>query len=158
MKAYPTRKTASGFTFVEALMTIAILGIMAAVLISAFSSTAQDSNRMIARQQQAAVQAAVNCWVNGDSNRVNTINATTGTAKLRTIEEIRADWNSRVTSLARLNVVAPYLDPTTVEHLTDRTVNTGRIKSDALSATKQHLALPDWAANSFPKVELNTDP
>lgn len=162
MKApHPRKLTAArGFTFVEALMTIAILGVMAAVLISAFSSTSTDASRMIARQQQAAVQAAVNSWVNGESNRVNTINATTGTAKLRTVEEIRTDYNSRITSLARLNLVAGYLDSTTVSHLTDptRTVNSGKIKSEALSATKKYISLPDWTtAIGYPQVLLNDE-
>lgn len=135
-------------------MTIAILGIMAAVLVSAFSSAATDASRMISRQQQAAIQSAVNAWVNGESNRVNVINATTGTAKLRTVEEIRADYNSRITTLARLNLVAAYLEDATKNHLFGYTTNTGRIKSEALNATKQYISLPDWAANSYPQVQL----
>ncbi|MFZ4763520.1 MAG: type II secretion system protein, partial [Roseimicrobium sp.] len=101
---------ASGFTLIEALMTVAILGIMAAVLVSAFSNTSTDTNRMVARQQQAAIQAALNSWVNGESNRANVINATTGTAKLRTIEEIRTTYNAVVTSSARLALISGYLD------------------------------------------------
>lgn len=135
-------------------MTIAILGIMAAVLVSAFSSAATDASRMISRQQQAALQGAVNAWVNGESNRVNVLNATTGTAKLRTVEEIRTDYNSRLTSLARLNLVASYLDETTQNHFFNATTNSGKIKSEALSATKQYISLPDWAANSYPQVQL----
>jgi prepilin-type N-terminal cleavage/methylation domain-containing protein len=153
----PTSRTCHGFTFIEALMTIAILGIMAAVLVSAFSSAATDASRMVARQQQAAIQAAVNGWVNGDSNRVNVIDATTGTGKLRTIEEIRDDYNSRVTSLARLNLVAGYLDSTTVTHLTSSTVNSSKIKSEALTATKQYISMPDWTATGYPQVLLTAE-
>jgi prepilin-type N-terminal cleavage/methylation domain-containing protein len=152
-----TSRIRRGFTFIEALMTIAILGIMAAVLVSAFSSAATDASRMIARQQQAAIQAAVNSWVNGDSNRVNVVNATTGTGKLRTVEEIRADYNSRLTSLARLNLVAGYLDSPTVAHLTSSTVNSGKIKSEALTATKQFISLPDWTATGYPQVLLTAE-
>jgi hypothetical protein len=140
-------------------MTIAILGIMAAVLVSAFSSTATDASRMIARQQQAAVQAAVNAWVNGESNRVNVINPTTGTAKLKTIEEIRTAYNSSATSVGRLNLVGEYLDGTTLQHLTDKeyTTSDARVKSEALSSSKQYITLPDWAANSYPQVVLNKE-
>src|SRR4051794_8744721 len=106
----------SGFTLVEALITIAIIGIMAALLISAFSNTAQDTSRMIARQQQAALQSAVSAWVNGDSNRSNVINATTGTAKLRTIEEIRTVYNAQTTTFARYSLVETYLDDATRAH------------------------------------------
>lgn len=157
MKTRTARTAAQGFTFVEALMTIAILGVMAAVLISAFSSAATDASRMISRQQQAALQAAVNAWVNGDSNRVNVINATTGTAKLRTIEEIRTDYNSRLTSLARLNLVASYLDDVSKNHFFSYTTNSGKIKSEALTATKQYISLPDWASNTYPQVQLLAD-
>lgn len=157
MKAPVKSHLTQGFTFVEALMTIAILGVMAAVLISAFSSAATDASRMIARQQQAAIQAAVNAWVNGDSNRVNVINATAGTGKLRTVEEIRADYNSRLTSLARLNLIAGYLDDTTKNHLFSYTTNSGKIKSEALTATKQYIALPDWASGDYPKATLTAE-
>ena len=143
-----------GFTFIEALMTIAILGIMAAVLVSAFSSAAADASRMIARQQQAAVQAAVNAWVNGEGNRVDVINATTGTAKMRTIEEIRTDYNSKASSKARLDLVAAYLDTTSAGHFNSYTTNSAKIKSEALSVTKQYISMPDWAANSYPQVLL----
>jgi prepilin-type N-terminal cleavage/methylation domain-containing protein len=147
------------FTFVEALMTIAILGIMASVLVTAFSSTSTDASRMIARQQQAAVQAAVNSWVNGETNRVNVIDATAGTAKLKTIEEIRAAYNNSATTLARLNLVGEYLDSTTLAHLTDTDYTTGaaKVKSEALASSKQYLTLPDWAANSYPQVVLNKE-
>jgi prepilin-type N-terminal cleavage/methylation domain-containing protein len=148
-----------GFTFVEALMTIAILGIMAAVLVSAFSSASTDASRMIARQQQAAVQAAVNAWVNGEGNRVVVINATAGTGKMRTIEEIRTIYNNTATSLDRLKLVGGYLDTTTLDHLTDTdySTNAGRIKSEALAVTKQYLSMPDWVPNGYPEVRLTKE-
>ncbi|MEZ0387144.1 MAG: type II secretion system protein [Verrucomicrobium sp.] len=145
------------FTLVEALVTIAILSIMAGVLISAFSSATTDSSRMIARQQQAAIQSALNAWVNGDSNRVNVINTTTGASKLRTIEEIRTDYNSRVTSLARLNLIAAYLDDPTKNHFFNSTKNADQIRSDALTATRQFITLPTWASGNYPQVLLTAD-
>lgn len=145
---------ATGFTLVEALVTIAILSIMAGVLISAFSNATTDASRMISRQQQAALQGAVNAWVNGDSNRVNVIDASAGTGKLRTVEEIRTDYNNRVTSLARLNLISAYLDDPTKNHFFDYTVNSDKIKSEALSATKQYISLPAWASSTYPQVLL----
>ncbi len=139
-------------------MTIAILGIMAAILISAFSSTSTDASKAIARQQQAAVQNALNAWVNGDSNRVNVINATTGASKPRTVEEIRTDYNSRTTSLARLNLISSYLDDVTKNHLFEYTTNSGKIKSDALNACKHYISLPDWTTtNGYPQALLTAE-
>src|SRR5687768_11263766 len=108
MNVSTTKHAGAGFTLVEALITIVIIGIMAAMLVSAFSSTAQDTSRMVARQQQAALQSALNAWVNGEGNRAVVINATTGTAKLRTIEEIRTDYNSQASTFARYSLVLPY--------------------------------------------------
>ena len=147
-------RSSAGFTLVEALITIAIIGIMAAMLISAFSSTAQDTSRMVARQQQAALQSALNDWVNGEGNRATVINATTGTAKVKTIEEIRTDYNTQTTTFARYTLVQSYLDETTKTHFASYTSDSAKIKSAALKSTNQYLSLPDWAANSYPQVLL----
>jgi prepilin-type N-terminal cleavage/methylation domain-containing protein len=149
-----SNRSSSGFTLVEALITIAIIGIMAAMLISAFSSTAQDTSRMVARQQQAALQSALNDWVNGEGNRATVINATTGTAKVRTIEEIRTDYNTQTTTFARYNLIQPYLDETTKGHFASYTTDAAKIKSAALKSTNQYLSLPDWTVNSYPQVLL----
>src|SRR5882757_5898245 len=110
MKPSSSPRTQAGFTLIEALMTIAILGLMAAIVVSAFSNAGTDAARIMARQQQAAVQAAVNAWVNSDGNRTDVINATTGTGKIHTIAQIQTTYNAATTSLARLNLVAAYLD------------------------------------------------
>ena len=57
-------------------MTIAILGIMATLVVSAFSNAGTDSARIVSRQQQASLQGALNAWVNGETNRTDVINAT----------------------------------------------------------------------------------
>ena len=154
MTITPHTARRDGFTFIEALMTIAIMGIMAALIVSAFSNAAADSNRIVSRQQQAALQSALNSWINGESNRVNVINATTGSAKLRTIEEIRAAYNGSLTSLARLNLVAGYLDAVSANMFTSATANPAKIKSDSLNSTKQYISMPDWVTDDYPKVLL----
>jgi hypothetical protein len=127
---------------------------MAAMLVSAFSSTAQDTSRMVARQQQAALQSALNSWVNGEGNRAVTINATTGTAKVKTIEEIRTDYNAQTSTFARYSLVESYLDDATKGHFASYTSDSGKIKSAALKSTNQYLSMPDWTANSYPQVLL----
>ena len=154
MKTRSRIMSAHGFTFVEALMTIAILSMMASILISAFSNTAADSNRIIARQQQAAVQSAVNAWVNSAANRVVVIDATAGTGKIMTITEIQTTYNAATTALARLQLVMSYLDNTTATYLTGATTNSAQVSSDALKGSKQHLEFPNWATGSYPQVTL----
>jgi hypothetical protein len=109
---------------------------------------------MVARQQQAALQSALNEWVNGEGNRATVINATSGTAKIKTIEEIRASYNTAATSVARYSLIQSYLDDATRAHFASYTTDAAKIKSAALKATNQYLSLPDWAANSYPQVVL----
>jgi prepilin-type N-terminal cleavage/methylation domain-containing protein len=153
----PTPK-ASGFTLIEALVTIAIIGIMTALVVSAFSNAGTDSARIISRQQQAALQAAVNAWVNGDANRTDVINATTGTGKIRTVAEIQTTYNAATTAVARLQLVQGYLDATTASYLISSSTNTSKITSDALNTTKQYLGMPNWTTTSvYPQVTLNSN-
>lgn len=141
MKTSP-RSQGHGFTMVEMLIVIAVIAIMASLVISAFANAAQDTRRVVARQQQAAVQSAVNAWVARQSSGNGSLSAA------------MAEYNAQPTSLARLNLVAGYLDEKTADHLRTNTVNTGQILSEALKKTNQYLELPVWAANSYPKVDL----
>jgi prepilin-type N-terminal cleavage/methylation domain-containing protein len=155
MKPIRPDHTHAGFTLIEALMTIAILGVMAAIVVSAFSNAGTDAARIIARQQQAAVQSAVNAWVNSDGNRTDVINATTGTGKLHTIAQIQTDYNNAATSLARLNLIASYLDSNTATYLTSSTTDANKISSDSLVKSKQYISMPSWDTGSYPQVTLN---
>ena len=142
----PSRRS-SGFTLTEALLTMAIIGIISSIVVSAMSNAAKDASRMVARQQQAQVQNAVNAWISGQTR-----DATTG--QVRSLESIRSDYNSRATSLARFNLVSGYLDESTAEHFTDTTTNSDRVKSEAMVNARQYLTLGTWVSGSYPKVEL----
>lgn len=154
MTVRPISRSNAGFTFIEALMTIAILGMMATLVVSAFSNAGTDSARIVSRQQQASLQTALNAWVNGESNRTDVINATLGTGRPRSLSQIRTAYNAVSGSLARFNLIAPYLDTSTSSYFTSYS-SSSQIKSDALNTTKQYLAFPDWADNSYPQVTLN---
>jgi len=147
----PTRKNpashaardlaARGFTMVEMLIVIAVIGIMSALVISAFSNAAQDTRRVVARQQQAAVQNAVNAWVNSVSQQQ-------GLAQARNL------YNLAGSSKGRLQLVQGYLDESTLSHFLSNTTSDGEVKSAALAKTNQYLLLDTWTAASYPKVEL----
>lgn len=154
MKTHLQSLRSQGYTLIESLMVIAIMGLMATIIVTSFSNVNADSSRTIARQQQAAIQNAVIAWVNSDTNRVNVINATTGTGKLRTIAEIQATYNALTTAQARFNLISPYLDNSTTSHFTSSTTNSSKISSDALANSKQYIAMPDWVTGSYPQVNL----
>lgn len=131
---------------IEMLIVIAVIGIMAALVISAFSNVSQDTRRVVARQQQAEVQNAVNAWVNSYSQSNG-------------LEAARTQYNgagSGNNSSARLAMVKSYLDDSTYSHLASNTSagDQDKVKSAAMKKTGQYIVLSDWAQNSYPKVEL----
>ena len=52
-----------GFSLVELLLVLGIISIMASIVINSFSNAAQDSRNVLAKQQQATLQSAINNWV-----------------------------------------------------------------------------------------------
>lgn len=126
---------------VEMLIVIAVIGIMSALVISSFSNAAQDTRRVVARQQQAAVQNAVNAWV-------NSVSQSQGLGQARNL------YNLAGSSKGRLQLVQTYLDEATLAHFLANTTNNNEVKSAALSKTSQYLLLDTWDAASYPKVEL----
>ncbi len=129
---------------VEMLIVIAVIGIMSALVITAFSNAAQDTRRVVARQQQAAVQSAVNAWVSSYSQQ-HGLSAT------------RAAYNAAASSKGRLQLVGNYLDESTLSHFLNpaNTTHNDQVQSAALKKIGQHLRLGEWSAASYPKVDLN---
>ena len=130
------------FTMVEMLIVISVIAVMAALVVSAFSNAAQDTRRVVARQQQTAVQNAVNAWISA---------ASSGTGSLA---DARTAYNAKPTSLTRLNLVGNYLDEKTLDQFLLNPTHTNQVQSQALKKTNQYLELGTWNAGSYPKVEL----
>jgi len=149
----------NGFSFVEAIFTIAIIGIMSSLVVAAISNASRDAHRVMGRQQQAAVQSALTAWVMAQ-NRVG------NTAQLRGLESVRISYNALGTTSARFNLLIPnatsadpnlragFLDQTTADHFLDYTTGTDKLKTAALDNAKQYLSLPTWQSGDFPRVDL----
>ncbi len=135
----------SGFTFLEVIIVVAVIGIMSALAISAFSSGAADAREVVARQQQATIQSAVNAWVCGRLS---------GSV---TVAEVRAIYNSEVGSEARLALVSAYLDDLSYRHFFEQSsaTNEDRVESSATRKLGRYISLPDWGSGSYPKVDLD---
>lgn len=157
MRLEKTRR--NGFSFVEAIFTIAIIGIMSSLVVAAISNASRDAHRVMARQQQTAVQSALTAWVMAQT-RVGT------TAQVRSLESVRTTYNSLGTTSARFNLLVPlpsspdpnlragFLDQTTADHFLDYTSSTDKLQSAALENAKQYLSLPTWQSGDFPRVDL----
>jgi len=132
---------------------------MSSLVVSAISNASRDAHRVMARQQQAAVQSALTAWVMAQT-RVGS------TAQVRGLEEVRLSYNALSTTSARFNLLVPnpaspdpslrvgFLDPTTADHILDYTTGTDRLKTAALENAKQYLTLPTWQSGDFPRVEI----
>jgi prepilin-type N-terminal cleavage/methylation domain-containing protein len=149
----------NGFTFVEAIFTIAIIGIMASLVVSAISNASRDANRVVARQQQAAINEALQAWVMSQMR-------VAGSGQIQSVDLIRADYNSRGTTQARFNLIIPmptattpdlrtgFLDQSTATHFLDYTTNSERLKSAALDGARQYIVLPNWIEGEAPTAEI----
>lgn len=157
--SFPARHWPRGFSFVEAIFTIAIIGIMSSLVVAAISNASRDAHRVMARQQQAAVQSALTAWVMAQTRMV-------ATAQVRSLENVRSTYNVIGTTSARFNLLVPnptspdpsaragFLDQTTADHFLDYTTSTDKLKTAALDNAKQYLSLPNWQSGDFPRVEL----
>jgi len=144
-----------GFSLIEAIFTIAIIGIMSTIVVSAISNASRDANRVVSRQQQATVQSALQSWVLGNMRFVGGAND----GMLRSIEDLRTTYNGTATTAARFQLIAPpvgegYLDPNTRDHFALHSVNSNRLETAALKAAKQHITLPNWQSGEFPRALL----
>lgn len=138
-------------------MTIGIMSIVTSLVVISVSNASRDASRVVARQQQAAVMSAVNAWVAANGRYPDTYSDASLRGKMISQETLRTTYNSYSTSLAKFNQISSYLDESTANHIISNTINSDKLKSEALNMTKQHLVLPNWDAGSYPKVNLNND-
>lgn len=138
--ARPTAKKTlcDGFTLIEMLLVVAVIGIMSALVVAAISNAGQDSRKIIARQQQVVVQEALNSWVAAQSS----------------ITVARQSYSNSATALAKINLISNYLDPGTYEHFTNNTTDASKVQSDALTKSGRYLQFRTWDASGYPKVDM----
>jgi prepilin-type N-terminal cleavage/methylation domain-containing protein len=136
------RRRLRGFTLIEALIVVTILGILAALAVAAYSNAAQDTRRVISRQQQAEVQNAVNAWVSSYTAR-----------STRSLKDARDIYSTAGTNLARFQLVDDYLDKSSRDHIL---ANSGTdVQSSAMKKIGVKLEFPAWTAINAPQVNLN---
>ncbi len=135
----------SGFTLVEVLVVIAIIGIMTSLVITVYRNVAQDSRDVVARQQQAGLQNALNNWITSQST-------------IKSIAQVRSSYTGTSHSLGKLNLLEDYLDEGTFQHFQDVTTETDKILSASLVKLGKHIQFSSWATNSYPRVQMVITP
>jgi len=129
-----------GFTLVEILLVIAIIGVMSALVLTTIGNAARDSHEVVARQQQVSLQQALNAWINspGNSNSVTVA---------------RTRYNNAANHAARLALISGYLAGETYDHLTNAS-SADQIRSTALQKSGRYLVFSTWTTTNYPTVNM----
>lgn len=130
-----------GFTFIELIIVIAVIGIMSALAISSLSNGANDAREIVYRQQQATLQTAVSAWVSSQLMGNSTVS------------QVRGTYNAETTSVDRLELVKEYLDDVSYEHFKDSSSGSKEVLSAAAVKLGWEFRFTTWADGSYPKVE-----
>lgn len=124
----------SGFSFLESLVVVAMLGVLAGLLISYVSPLRETTSIQVARQQQAELQTALGAWVAA---------ASAGSGGLAAA---RGSYNS---AGSKLGLLQSYLQPSTYAALSG---NGSGVSSAALSKAGASLQFSSWGVDNAPSV------
>jgi prepilin-type N-terminal cleavage/methylation domain-containing protein len=141
MKPVHRHRSALAFTLIEMLIVLAIIGVLAAIIISQIANATFETRRIVSRQQQVVLQTAVSSWIMQ--------NTTT-----QPISAVRTAYNDASDSKARLALVGGYLDPDVYAHFMAQTTDVAKVQSDAMKRAGKWIELPTWASGSYPRVNL----
>jgi prepilin-type N-terminal cleavage/methylation domain-containing protein len=131
---------ASGFTLVEILLVIAIIGVMSALVLTTIGNAARDSHEVVARQQQVSLQQALNAWINSSGNS-------------NSVTVARTRYNAAANQGARLALIRDYLAGETYDHLTNAS-SADQIRSTALQKSGRYLVFSAWTTTNYPSVNM----
>lgn len=139
-----------GFSLIELLIVIAVIGILASLVIGQIANAAQESRRIVSRQQQVVMQNAVNAWVLAYA------------AQEGALEKAREVYNKEGaatrTARSKLQLIAEYLDKDTLEQFLSHSDPTepDKLRTDAMVKTGRYIELPPWGGNEadYPEVHL----
>jgi len=135
-----TWPAAGGFSLVEVLVVVAVLGVLATLLIPYISHTRESAQEAVARQQQAELQTALGNWIAATAAQPGGLAAARNT------------YNSAGT---KLELLQNYLQAGTYAALT----GTGtKVTSAALTSAGASLQFSSWPVGGSPSVTWANSP
>jgi len=128
----------SGFSLVELLIVIAVIGILSALIISAISNATDDSRFAVARQQQVVLQEALNSWIAAQSSvaEAQSVYATNGN---------------------KLSLITAYLRNESPGGGVLFSNNSGAVSSEILDKVDKRLQFSGWTTNAYPSIILTNE-
>lgn len=155
-----------GFSLVEALITISLLAILSAIVVSSYTDASNQSHAVIARQQVAAVKSALDSYVNAQLSRVvlaeDEVIDKGASYNTTTISQLRSSYNAEgMDTASRWNLIVSYI----AKESLDSEFTPGRFKIDpatgylvsaSLVADKKVIELPAWVSgrSTYPTVKF----
>lgn len=130
------------FTLVEILVVILAIGILSGLAISYVGGASEQASTVVARQQQAQLQSALDSWITAQSS------GTAGLASARSLYSTDAE--------VMFPEIALYLrDATNVFFFPTNGVS--GVSSDSLARIKKVLTFSDWADGSYPRIDMKPE-
>jgi len=121
----------AGFSLVELLVVVAVLGLLAALLVPYVSPMRGAASEQVARQQQAELQTALGNWIVAQSS---------GSGGLAAVRTSYSGYSG-----AKLALLQNYLQPATYAALVG---NGDNVTSAALATAGAYLQFSAWSASS----------
>jgi len=129
-------KNCSGFTLVELLLVIAVIGILSALVLGSVGNALQGSRETIARQNQVVVQEALNSWIASHTNSVS---------------QLRTQYNNASGDRAKFSLISGYLDETTRTNLL---YTNSLVRTPEMTKIGKSLQFSAWTSSNNPVVNL----
>lgn len=126
-------KTVRGFSLVEILLVVAVIGILSGVAMTYVGGASENSRNLVARQQQVQLQTALDAWITAKAS------GTAGLAAAKAAYSTDAG--------AMLTELAPYLREPGIFR-----IESGGVSSSALAGIGRTLQFSSWSEGSYPKV------
>ncbi len=133
--------SSSAYSLVELLVVIAVIAVIAGLVVSSMSGTKESAHTLIARQQQAELQTALNNWISRTSSQPGGL------------AEARSKYNS---ASDKLLLLSGYLQDSTVANLS----GAGNVvSSTALISSGARLHFTSgWTTTNTPAVTWSNTP
>ena len=125
------------FTLIEVLLVVAIIGILSALVVAGIANASSDAKLVLARQQQAVIQEALNAWI-----------AST------TLSAASNAYNGQNTAAGKIGLFKAYIDTNARWFSEGLEYNGASLQTANMKSINQTLTFSTWTNGTYPTVGL----